>query len=185
MTLGQAGGASLSIAWWQGRKGEGGGEVKGVCKARKVGQARLGIGLTADALALPRPAPLSPYSLVTIPKEESLEDRLRWKTTCGARGPGLSQGLGLILPSTLCLPSRGDPRGLRPCPRGAGRMLRQVGRCWREGLSAPKPLTWPRGRRCRCPRCFRRQTALPVGVSGPAAQQNKPATDSFTLSRST
>lgn len=48
-------------------------------------------------------------------------------------------------------------------------MLGQVGRCRREGLSAPTPpLTWARGGRCRCPRCWQCPTALPVGVRGPA-----------------
>lgn len=53
-------------------------------------------------------------------------------------------------------------------------MLGQVGRCCREGLSAPTLLTWAHGRRCRRPRCSRRPTAFPVGVRGPARRGPAP-----------
>lgn len=83
----------------------------------------------------------------------------------------LDWGKGLGTHSALdpLPPLAGETLGAQAMPTGrGGGMLRQVGRCWREGLSAPKPLTWPRGRRCRCPRCSPWPTALPVGVLGPA-----------------
>lgn len=85
--------------------------------------------------------------------------------------PRLDWGEGLGSHSALdpLPPLAGETLGAQAMPTGrGGGMLKQVGRCWREGLLAPTPLTWPRGRRCRCPRCSPWPTALPVGVLGPA-----------------
>ena len=79
------------------------------------------------------------------------------------------EGLGSHSAPDPLPPLAGETLGAQAMPTGrGGGMLKQVGRCWREGLLAPTPLTWPRGRRCRCPRCSPWPTALPVGVLGPA-----------------
>lgn len=61
-------------------------ESEGVLRAPgKVGQARLGIGADSGCFNPSKAAPLSPYSLVTIPKEEAWEGQgLGGRPTYGA-----------------------------------------------------------------------------------------------------
>lgn len=123
------------------------------------------LGVEADGLTLPRPRLSLSFSAVQSP----FSRRGPGKDKAWVEDSRMARRLNWV---GICLRSFAEAgETLRAQVKATARwggLLGQVGRCCREGLSAPTLLTWARGRRGHRSRCSRRPTPLPVGVRGPA-----------------